>query len=121
MKGEHLYLAFGSETIYDDAEFKIEEKDKVGITGVNGAGKTTLFKIILKQERLDAGKITTNNKKIAYLPQEIKIEDNIDVLTYLMSARPIKKLEQKLNEIYEKLPNTIEKDQKKLYLFCFFY
>ena len=114
MKGEHLYLAFGSETIYDDAEFKIEEKDKVGITGVNGAGKTTLFKIILKQERLDAGKITTNNKKIAYLPQEIKIEDNIDVLTYLMSARPIKKLEQKLNEIYEKLPNTIEKDQKKL-------
>ena len=39
-----MYLAFGSEVIYDDAEFSIEEKDKVGVVGVNGAGKTTWTK-----------------------------------------------------------------------------
>ena len=40
MQGENMFLAFGSETIYDDASFRIEEKDKVGIVGVNGAGKS---------------------------------------------------------------------------------
>lgn len=115
MKGQNMYLAFGSEVIYDAAEFSIEEKDKVGVVGVNGAGKTTLFKIILKEERLDSGKITINNKKIGYLPQEISFEDKeMNVLDYLYSARPIEKLEKELNSIYEKLPNVENKEQTKL-------
>lgn len=115
MKGQNMYLAFGSEIIYDDAEFNIEEKDKVGVVGVNGAGKTTLFKIILKEERLDGGKVTINNKKIGYLPQEISFQDKeMNVLDYLYSARPIEKLEKELNSIYEKLPNEEEKSQTKL-------
>ena len=63
MEGEHMYLSFGSEVIYEDASFKIEDKDKVGVVGVNGAGKTTLFKILLKQEHLDSGKVMFQNKK----------------------------------------------------------
>jgi len=115
MKGQNMYLAFGSEVIYDDAEFSIEEKDKVGIVGVNGAGKTTLFKIILKEERLDGGKIVINNKKIGYLPQEISFQDKETiVLDYLYNARPIDKLEQELNDIYQKLPNVDAKEQTKL-------
>ena len=115
MKGEDMFLSFGSEVIYDDANFRIEEKDKVGVVGVNGAGKTTLFKIILKEERLDGGKVTTNKKKIGYLPQEISFQDqDTIVLDYLSSARPIEKLENKLNTIYEKLPNASEKEQTKL-------
>lgn len=115
MKGQNMYLAFGSEIIYDDAEFNIEEKDKVGVVGVNGAGKTTLFRIILKEERLDGGKVTINNKKIGYLPQEISFQDKeMNVLDYLYSARPIEKLEKELNSIYEKLPNEEEKSQTKL-------
>ena len=115
MQGENMFLAFGSETIYDDASFRIEEKDKVGVVGVNGAGKTTLFKIILKEERLDAGKVTINNKKIGYLPQEISFKDKeMIVLDYLYSARPIEKLEKELNNIYEKLPSVENKEQTRL-------
>lgn len=115
MQGENMFLAFGSETIYDDASFRIEEKDKVGVVGVNGAGKTTLFKIILKEERLDAGKVTINNKKIGYLPQEISFKDKeMIVLDYLYSARPIEKLEKELNNIYEKLTSVENKEQTKL-------
>ena len=115
MQGENMFLAFGSETIYDDANFRIEEKDKVGIVGVNGAGKTTLFKIILKEERLDAGKVTINNKKIGYLPQEISFKDKeMIVLDYLYSARPIEKLEKELNNIYEKLTSAENKEQTRL-------
>ncbi len=115
MKGEHLYLSFGSEIIYDDANFSIEEKDKVGVVGVNGAGKTTLFKILLKEERLDAGKIKVINKGIGYLPQEITFTNQeMIVLDYLSEGRPIKRLEQELNNIYEKLPKLEEKEQNKL-------
>ena len=115
MKGEHLYLSFGSEIIYDDANFSIEEKDKVGVVGVNGAGKTTLFKILLKEERLDAGKIKVINKRIGYLPQEITFTNQeMIVLDYLSEGRPIKRLEQELNDIYEQLPTLEEKEQNKV-------
>ena len=112
MKGEHMYLAFGSEIIYDDASFRIEEKDKVGVVGVNGAGKTTLFKVLLKQEHLDSGKVMLQNKKIGYLPQEIDFkEKEQSVFDYLFEARPIHQLEQELNQIYMHLAEG--KEEKK--------
>ena len=115
MKGQNMYLAFGSEIIYDDASFLIEDNDKVGVVGVNGAGKTTLFKIILKEETLDSGKVTVNNKKIGYLPQEINFTDKEkNVLDYLYSGRPIEVLEQELNVVYEKLSSASELEQNKL-------
>lgn len=115
MKGKNMYLSFGSEIIYDNAEFSIEDKDKVGVIGVNGAGKTTLFKIILNEERLDGGKLTIHNKKIGYLPQEISFEDKkMNVLDYLYNARPIEKLEKELNHIYEKLLTVEKSEQTKL-------
>lgn len=115
MKGQHMYLAFGSETIYDDCEFLIENQDKIGVVGVNGAGKTTLFKLILNQENLDSGKITIGNKKIGYLPQEISFHNqNMKVLDYLYQGRPIKKLEKELETTYEKMTTSSPKEQKEL-------
>ncbi len=115
MEGEHMYLSFGSEVIYEDASFKIEDKDKVGVVGVNGAGKTTLFKILLKQEHLDSGKVMFQNKKIGYLPQEIDFKEKEQlVFDYLFEARPIHQLEQELNQIYTKLSLADETEQKKL-------
>ena len=93
VKGTNLNLTFPLETIYEDASFQLEDLDKVGVVGVNGAGKTTLFKVILKEQELDSGKLTTLNKRIGYLPQEIKDYDkDITVFDYIMDARPIKKL-----------------------------
>ncbi|MEG2108072.1 MAG: ATP-binding cassette domain-containing protein, partial [Clostridia bacterium] len=89
MRGNHMSLSFGMETIYDDAEFQIADFDKVGIVGVNGAGKTTLFKVILRELELDSGSISVGNAEIGYLPQEIDFEDrNKKVWDYLFEARP---------------------------------
>ena len=112
MHGEHLNLQFNNEVIYDDANFIIEKSDKVGIVGVNGAGKTTLFKVMLGTQELSHGKITFSSKnRIGYLPQEIIVSDDITVYEYLLSARPIEKLERKLSELYQKV--SIEKNEKK--------
>lgn len=116
MHGVDMNLSFNLEKIYENCNFIIENNDKVGITGVNGAGKTTLFQVILGNQILDSGKIEMGNKQIGYLPQEIILENqDITVLDYLMSARPIKRLEETLTELYEKVANTnSSKEQDKL-------
>ena len=59
MKASHLKLAYGTNNIYDDCSFHIEPGDKVGVIGVNGAGKSTLFRVILGQQSLDDGEISS--------------------------------------------------------------
>lgn len=113
MIGKNLYLEFDNQVIYEDANFCINNSDIVGVVGVNGAGKTTLFNVILKNQELDSGTIIfTNKASIGYLPQEIKLENNdITVLDYLLSARPIDKLNQQLTKLYEDV--SLEENTKK--------
>ena len=107
MKAVNLSLSFGSNVIYDNAEFNLLPRDKVGIVGVNGAGKTTLFKIILGQIQPDAGYIDINNANIAYLPQQVEISDpDITVWDFLITGRPIAILENKLKTLYEQIAAT---------------
>lgn len=115
MQGTNICLSFGTDIIYDNASFHIEDKDKVGVVGVNGAGKTTLFKVLLKEQILDSGKIIIKDKRIGYLPQEIILEDEtILVWDYLLQARPIQKLEKKLTNLYEEVAISDNKKQDKL-------
>ncbi|MDO4273233.1 MAG: ABC-F family ATP-binding cassette domain-containing protein [Eubacteriales bacterium] len=115
MKGSKMNLAFGTEVIYEDAEFQMNDYDKAGIVGVNGAGKTTLFRILLKEQELDSGSITTHNSRIGYLPQEIVLEDgDSTVLEYLQEGRPIGRLEAELNQIYQKLEQADASEQAPL-------
>lgn len=111
MQGENLNLHFNNEVIYENANFYIQEMDKVGIVGVNGAGKTTLFKVILKEQELSTGKILIpKGKRIGYLPQEIKVEGDITVWDYLMQARPIEQLNSELTTLYHQV--AIEENTK---------
>ena len=100
-------MSYGLQTIFDNINIQINSKEKVGIVGVNGAGKSTLFKLILKEIEPDKGKIIIkNNPRIGFLPQVIKDEipsENISVFEYLLSGRPIKKLEKELTKTYEKI------------------
>ena len=76
-------------------------------------GKTTLFKVILKEQELDSGKIKIVNKNIGYLPQEIILENkDITVFEYIMSARQIDKLNKKLIELYNEVAITSGKEQE---------
>lgn len=115
MRASHLSLSFGTEVIYDDAEFYIGKTDKVGIVGVNGAGKTTLFKIMLNKLQPDSGSVVTGNARMGYLPQEIEFEElNKTVWDYLYDARPIRRLEEELNSIYAALESADASEQEKL-------
>ncbi len=115
MKGSKMNLAFGLETIYEDAEFLLGDRDKVGIVGVNGAGKTTLFRILLHELELDSGTMTVGNARIGYLSQEIVIEDEKQtVWEYLQDGRPIRKINAELELIYAKLETADSSEQGTL-------
>ena len=55
IQAEHLQKAFGDKVLFDDLNFSLPRSGIVGIIGPNGAGKTTLFKMIMGQEKPDAG------------------------------------------------------------------
>ena len=55
-------MSFGTQVIFDNVSFQINNNDKVGIIGVNGAGKSTLFNILLGNLTSDSGNITLDTK-----------------------------------------------------------
>ena len=62
--------AFGDKLLMDKLSFMVPPGAIVGIIGPNGAGKSTLFKLILKKEKQDSGKITIGKTvKIAHVDQ----------------------------------------------------
>jgi sulfate-transporting ATPase len=62
--------AFGDKLLYENLEFNLPQAGIVGIIGPNGAGKTTIFKMIMGEEKPDAGQFKVGETaKIAYVDQ----------------------------------------------------
>lgn len=117
MNIKNLSLSFGVQEIFDDVNIQIKENEKVGVVGVNGAGKSTFFNLIMKKIEPGKGKITFKNKaRVGFLPQVINnegIDMNMSVFDYLLNARPIKFLENKLAQVYNDIANTTDEQQIK--------
>ena len=66
-----LRKAFGDRLLIDDLSFSLPRAGIVGVIGANGAGKTTLFRMILGQEKADAGTIRIGETvQLSYVDQE---------------------------------------------------
>ena len=75
---EHLNKAFGDNLLIDDLTFKLPPGGIVGVIGPNGAGKTTLFRMIIDQERPDAGAIQIGESvHLGYVDQSRDALDSI--------------------------------------------
>ena len=103
MQIKNLSMSFGMQELFTEVNLYIGENEKIGIVGDNGAGKSTFFKILLgKLEPTEGKVIIDKNKRIGFLPQTIQEEifDNgITVLDFLLTGRPIEKLNSKLQNL----------------------
>jgi ATP-binding cassette ChvD family protein len=67
---EHLRKGFGDRLLVDDLSFRLPRSGIVGVIGPNGAGKTTLFRMLVGQDKPDAGTLRIGETvKIAYVDQ----------------------------------------------------
>ncbi len=55
VEAEGLRKSFGDRLLFDDLSFRLPPGGIVGVIGPNGAGKTTLFRMIMGEEKPDAG------------------------------------------------------------------
>ncbi|MBI5511160.1 MAG: energy-dependent translational throttle protein EttA [Deltaproteobacteria bacterium] len=66
----NLKKAFGDRLLIDDLSFKVPRGGIVGVIGPNGAGKTTLCKMLIGDEKPDAGTLKVGDSvKLAYIDQ----------------------------------------------------
>ena len=77
IEAKNVAKAFGEKLLYDNLNFTLPQAGIVGIIGPNGAGKSTIFKMIMGEEKPDAGEFLIGETvKIAYVDQA---HSNIDV------------------------------------------
>ena len=70
VESKGLRKGYGDNLLIDGLSFSLPRGGIVGIIGPNGAGKTTLFRMIVGQERPDAGALRIGETvKIAYADQ----------------------------------------------------
>src|SRR3989338_9174986 len=69
---QDLNKAYGSQILFEEASLQMSPGDRLGLVGRNGHGKTTLFRLILREEEPDSGKITIpRNYRIGHLAQHL--------------------------------------------------
>jgi ATP-binding cassette subfamily F protein 3 len=69
---ENLGKGYGGQVLFEEAGFKINSGERVGLVGRNGHGKTTLFRMIVGEETPDSGTISLpRSYRIGYVRQHI--------------------------------------------------
>jgi energy-dependent translational throttle protein EttA len=67
---KELRKAYGDKLLFDGLSFSLPRGGIVGVIGPNGAGKTTLFRMIVGEEKSDAGTLTVGETvQLAYVDQ----------------------------------------------------
>jgi len=84
ISADNLTKSFGVNVLFENASFKLNHRERIGLVGRNGHGKTTLFRIIAGLDAPDSGKISIpKNYRIGYVRQTIAFTEK----TALAEAR----------------------------------
>lgn len=71
---------FGEKIILTEANFSVNEKERIAIIGKNGGGKSTLMKILRGECEIDSGRVIRQNSiSIEMLAQTPRFDDRLSV------------------------------------------
>ncbi len=80
-------IAFGTHSLLNQADFQLDEGERVGLLGRNGEGKSTLMKIAMKQIHADDGEVWLKPElRIAVLEQMPQLPDDETVYDVVASG-----------------------------------
>ncbi len=78
---DNLTVEFGTQPLFHDVSFVINDHDRIALVGKNGAGKSTMLKMLCGLLHPTSGTISIpNDCEIGYLPQVMKLSDDTTVL-----------------------------------------
>jgi len=84
IKASGLIKIYNGNIVLNGIDFVLPRNKKIALVGANGCGKTTLFKILIGEESPTEGRVTLENEKIGYIPQEFRLDPNQMVGTFLL-------------------------------------
>ena len=113
---KHAIVRYGADTIIEDVNFEIHDKEKVAVVGRNGCGKTTLLKLIagdITMDNLDSdeecGIITAGKQEIGYLRQISFTDGEVSVFDEIKKVfNPVFECEKRMAEVEELLKDDVE-------------
>jgi ATP-binding cassette ChvD family protein len=77
----------GGKKCFENVRLSFLPGVKIGVVGVNGAGKSTLMKIMAGMDKDFTGEAwAAEGAKVGYLPQEPKLDENLNVRENVMLA-----------------------------------
>jgi len=96
---------FGPKMLFENLDWLITPRARVGLVGANGTGKTTLLKVLARLESLDYGEISfTKGITCSYLPQDGLTLSGRTVLAECMSVfGDLLAMEQEMEELMGKM------------------
>lgn len=77
IRATNISFSYGEKPLLIDANFRIEDGQKVGLVGENGTGKSTLLKLFTGEEFVDEGDLQVTGS-IELVPQEVKRDPILD-------------------------------------------
>ena len=117
LNATNISKSFGSNEIIKDANFLVNEHEKVAIVGVNGAGKTTLLKILTGEEHADSGNvILAKDVKLGYLRQINNVDSTLSIIDELYTViEHILNMEKRMLEMQERMQHLSGEELEALY------
>lgn len=116
-------VSYGADTILEEINFEIKNKEKIAIVGRNGSGKSTLLKAIIDNELLSEGIGTEKfaiykegNPSIGYLKQIEFQDDSITMLDEILKIyKEIISVENKIEVLVKKMQENSSEEFAKEY------
>lgn len=86
---KNLTKYINHDLLWEDISFVLHRGDKVGLVGRNGCGKSTLLKIIAGSEEADEGRVSLEQERIGYVPQNIEYSEIMTIEEYLRGIESV--------------------------------
>jgi len=100
-------LAFGHVPLLDNADFQLEEGERVGLIGRNGTGKSSLLRVLAGVAELDDGRLwRKDGLRLCYVSQEPVLD--LDASVYAEVARGLDGLNTLLAEYHALAQNLAD-------------
>ena len=116
-------VSFGADTILENIDFEINEREKIAVVGRNGSGKSTLLKALVGEVPLEEGTgeqpflaSKSSGVSIGYLKQIAFEDESISMIDEVVKVfSHITETEEKMQSLLKEIQNNPDEDKIKKY------